>query len=813
MDDVCSVLGEPGRKILNLIKGIEIEPAPQHRSHCTPPHNSREHDERPVPQHEFPANPDTTHAHAGPPGPLEPAPDAKGGPRANADPTDLLRRWLATERGSQRRRDPPDPSRRCLATEKSPQHRRDPPDPPRRRASTETCPPTSVDPADPFASQPKSKKGPPTPKILEKQPQHDPHPSKTNTPARMLASPSPELTPRAARSGAANQDEYVLSKRGEVGAEFEQLWNNLQHCAQLTPLTNAPKPRGNLGTLPQSIDQGESCVTRLACGPVPHPALERGMDENPNPLSGNRTTKTKASDVVVRSPDASSLGDSNLLVNVDKAKPPSRASKWDRRKASKIKGRLQDLETQKAISRCILEVLEQRLELTGDQAKPSPPQSSPHSRQQQTAVERSEYAAQLSCQVSEGGKTWGGGGKSMESSCSLPLPPNWGTNHEPTKGTARLPTWDELEPLASFTSETANHENTHQLEMCRSKLRKELQLRKLIRLPRKTLRQSMDHDAILDSGATSSFIKPDGGAMSTGQPSNKQVRMPNGQTLNTSFKAMLPNTTLNQKARECDILPGLQHNSLISVGKLADAGYCTIFMPGTQGVQVIDGNNVKIHVSGEAVLRGWRDPQGLWRVPLGGGDSTPLSPQQLKESLNNVFDLPSTEQTIRYLHACAGFPTRRTWIKAIKKGNFIGWPMLTVENVNKHFPESEETAKGHMNHQRQGVRSTKPKDLQEPDAKEEIGKKERDVYAKVVDLWNPKETIYTDQTGAFPVTAQSGARYVMVMVTIDANAILVCPIKNRTDQELTKAYKILLRRAKATWISSKKHVLDNECSK
>ena len=52
----------------------------------------------------------------------------------------------------------------------------------------------------------------------------------------------------------------------------------------------------------------------------------------------------------------------------------------------------------------------------------------------------------------------------------------------------------------------------------------------------------------------------------------------------------------------------------------------------------------------------------------------------------------------------------------------------------------------------------------------------------------------------------------MVMVTIDANAILVCPIKNRTDQELTKAYRTLLGRAKATGLEVKKHVLDNECS-
>ena len=84
------------------------------------------------------------------------------------------------------------------------------------------------------------------------------------------------------------------------------------------------------------------------------------------------------------------------------------------------------------------------------------------------------------------------------------------------------------------------------------------------------------------------------------------------------------------------------------------------------------------------------------------------------------------------------------------------------------------------------------------------------MYIKVVDLWNPNKTIYTDQTGAFPITAQRWARYVMVMVTIDVNAILLCPIRNRTDQELAKAYVTLLARAKATGLEVKKHALDNE---
>ena len=93
---------------------------------------------------------------------------------------------------------------------------------------------------------------------------------------------------------------------------------------------------------------------------------------------------------------------------------------------------------------------------------------------------------------------------------------------------------------------------SHQLS-----LRRKLQLRKLARLPSKVIRQKFGHNAILDSGSTSSFIKPNGGAKSTGQPSNKEARMPNGQTLSTSFKALLSNTSLNPKARECDILPGL----------------------------------------------------------------------------------------------------------------------------------------------------------------------------------------------------------------------------------------------------------------
>ena len=79
------------------------------------------------------------------------------------------------------------------------------------------------------------------------------------------------------------------------------------------------------------------------------------------------------------------------------------------------------------------------------------------------------------------------------------------------------------------------------------------------------------------------------------------------------------------------------------------------------------------------------------------------------DTINNVYELPSLENAVRYLHAAVGFPTKATWLKSTRNGNYLTWPLLTIHNVNRHFPESEETQKGNICNQRQGVRSTKDK--------------------------------------------------------------------------------------------------------
>ena len=140
-----------------------------------------------------------------------------------------------------------------------------------------------------------------------------------------------------------------------------------------------------------------------------------------------------------------------------------------------------------------------------------------------------------------------------------------------------------------------------------------------------------------------------------------------------------------------------------------------------------DENDVNITVSCEAVLQGWREGN-LWRVPLEDGSTVPINDNEdkLTEAANNVFELPSIRESIRYLHASLGFPVKSTWLKAIRAGNFAGWPLVTVENVHKYFPESDETQMGHLNQQRQGVRSTKScEPLTDIDTSVTIGKRRK----------------------------------------------------------------------------------------
>ncbi len=144
------------------------------------------------------------------------------------------------------------------------------------------------------------------------------------------------------------------------------------------------------------------------------------------------------------------------------------------------------------------------------------------------------------------------------------------------------------------------------------------------------------------------------------------------------------------------------------------------------------------------VLQGWQDANGLWK--LARVERIPIPAKRSKqEVVANVYSLPSIPQTIWYLHAAAGFPTKDPWIKAIKHGNYTMFPGITAKAVNKHFQESVETQKGHMKKQLQNVRSIKQKlILDEPTKDIELTQAiaKQNIFVKVV---NAQETVYSDQ--------------------------------------------------------------------
>jgi hypothetical protein len=185
--------------------------------------------------------------------------------------------------------------------------------------------------------------------------------------------------------------------------------------------------------------------------------------------------------------------------------------------------------------------------------------------------------------------------------------------------------------------------------------------------------------------------------------------------------------------------------------------------------------------------------------------------QKALRQANSVYDIPSTEQAIKWMHVICGYPIKSTWLKAIKAGNYVGWPMMTERNVKKYNPKTIKTAKGHLNQTRKNILSTivKATPLETCDTSHLHGKKVHNVYTQ---MYMVHKTMFSDQTGQFPIQSLCGNKYIMVMVEINSNTILVEPMKNHKDVKMIQAYNTLLLQLKRAGIVTKKRVLDNEVS-
>ena len=113
------------------------------------------------------------------------------------------------------------------------------------------------------------------------------------------------------------------------------------------------------------------------------------------------------------------------------------------------------------------------------------------------------------------------------------------------------------------------------------------------------------------------------------------------------------------------------------------------------------------------------------------------SKQPPTDKLLNAYDMKTRPELVRFYHAAAGFPTKPTWLAAIKNKHYASWVGLDASSVVKHFLESEETWKGHGRKIKSGLRSTKEAIASKSDGQvstKSIKTKESCIFTRTYDL-------------------------------------------------------------------------------
>ena len=189
--------------------------------------------------------------------------------------------------------------------------------------------------------------------------------------------------------------------------------------------------------------------------------------------------------------------------------------------------------------------------------------------------------------------------------------------------------------------------------------------------------------AVVDSGATSNVGQYDDGLKMTGCLSTKVFKVATGEEVKATKTATMEHD-LREPARTVDMVPDVTLDLLASTSKFSDAGYFTNL--DEEEVNVYNALTTKIVTSKLHVPKGWRDKVStLWSIPLvkqsprpddghvtsraPGARTTswdvkklysPFTPSPAK-TIQNVYQLRTKTEVVRYLHAAAGFPTKPTW--------------------------------------------------------------------------------------------------------------------------------------------------------
>ncbi len=174
---------------------------------------------------------------------------------------------------------------------------------------------------------------------------------------------------------------------------------------------------------------------------------------------------------------------------------------------------------------------------------------------------------------------------------------------------------------------------------------------------------------MLDSGASKMFINSQRGLHLTGL-SDKIIITTSSTKLQATHTGLLSTRALSKGAREAIVVPGMSQPALMSVSTLADNGYTTVFLP--KGVDVYRADDVAISSMAPPALQGWQDGRGHWMVPIA----------DVAEMATSAYDLPSTKEVVRFLHATLGYPVKATLLTVAQHGNLVTFSGMTPQNIS-----------------------------------------------------------------------------------------------------------------------------------
>jgi hypothetical protein len=173
-------------------------------------------------------------------------------------------------------------------------------------------------------------------------------------------------------------------------------------------------------------------------------------------------------------------------------------------------------------------------------------------------------------------------------------------------------------------------------------------------------------------------------------------------------------------------------------------------------------------------------------------DSPPVSSADLL--INSMHHMPHSiaahlERKLAYFHGAMGCPPIASFRQAIAN-QWVIFPGITVEHVDKYLSPTPFTDKGHMRRIRQGLYSTKPSDTMDYDFGDALSPWDpRDVrpYNLVVKIIPATHRMYMDATGAYRYS-DAVNEYDLIFFNEDTNYIHREPLRQLTNAAYGNAF-------------------------